>query len=136
MADQPSAVVVRGLTDLQRAFSRVSRDLGSGVREALEAAGEPVRSEASQLALQEISGMRRSRLPWWQMRVGVTRKVVYVAPVRRGMKSSGRERFRRPKLAPRLLDEAMIPALEHNRARLEGEILETLDDLFRMWERI
>jgi hypothetical protein len=134
MADQPiGAIAVRGMEDLQRAFRALSRDLGNGVREALEAAGDPVRSAAERLAVQEIS---RIGIPWSRMRVGVTRTSVYVAPVQRGVKSRGRQRLRRPNLAPLLLERALDPALEQNRDRVEDEVLETLDDLFRMWERI
>lgn len=139
MAGQ-GAIAVTGVADLQRAFGNLSRDLGKGVREALAAAADPVRADASLLAREEISGLARARTPigqsWWQMRVGVTRQSVYVAPVQRGVKSKGRGKRRRPNLAPLLLEKAMEPALERNRDRVEHEILSQLDELFARWEGI
>jgi hypothetical protein len=123
---------VEGLRELQRAFARLSHDLSGGVKEALEAAAEPVRSEAASLAHGAITGMSRSRLPWWQMRVGVTRSSVYVAPVRRGPRAGS---AKRPNLAPRMMNEAMLPALAQNQERVVAQVSRELDELFRFWER-
>lgn len=129
-------VRVKGATDLIRAFSVLDRNLGRGIKEALENAAEPVRSEAASLAQTQISGMARSRLPWWQMRTGSNLTTVYVAPQQRGVKTIGKRPRMRPNLATLLLGRAMEPALDNNADRVEDEVLETLDDLFRAWERI
>jgi hypothetical protein len=59
------------------------------------------------------------------MRTGITRKVVYVAPRQRGVKTRGADPRRRPNLAQLLLDRAMEPALD----RHEHEIVEAFDRL-------
>lgn len=129
-------LVVDGMADLQRALAIANRDVGSDVKAALESAADPVRFDAQKLALSEISGMARSRVPWHSMRVGVTRSLVYVAPVQRGVKSRTDRRRRRPNLFDRLLGDAMEPALERNITRVERELNDALGDLVRRWERV
>jgi len=126
---------VEGIADLQRSFFRLSRDLGSGVREALESAAEPVRSDASALARTQISGMARVRLPWWRMRTGVTRTSVYIAPEQRGVKG-GRlnDRKRRPNLVS-VMGPRMEEALARNRNKVENAVLDELDELAARWGR-
>lgn len=122
------AIRVEGLRELNRAFARADqvlhRDLTGGLREA----AEPVRADAESLALSSIP---RIGLPWSRMRVGVTRRVVYVAPQRRGRKR-GR---RRPNLAGLLMGRAMSPALERNRGEVESRVGRVLDTVGREWER-
>jgi hypothetical protein len=132
------AIRVEGLSELQRATSRLSREFGKGVREALEAAGEPIRSEASELAHSDISGMRRARLPWWRMRIGVTRSTVYVAPEQRGNKKRTRptprgqaESFKRE-----MIGKAMNPAVDHHIGEFPSQVNAELDDLFKAWGRL
>lgn len=128
---------VEGLAELQRATSRLSRDFGKGIREALEAGGEPVRADASDLAFTSISGMRRSRIPWWRMRIGVTRSSVYVAPEQRGVKSGrANDRRRRPNLKTPMLERALWPAVDRNAHRIEASVREEINDLFRTWSRL
>ena len=124
------------MAELQRAFGRLSRDLRGGVREALEAAAEPVRSDASNLARSNISGMARDKLAWWRMRVGVTTTEVYIAPERRGNK-------RRTRPTPRGQAEAFIaqmnPQMEaglaRNRDRVEKAVLDEIEELAARWGR-
>lgn len=126
------AVSVKGLRELNRAFARADRKLKTEKNDALKQAAEPVRREAEELAVLEIS---RIGIPWSRMRIGVTQRVVYVAPAQRGVKGRGNARRRRPNLAPRLMNEAMRPALDHNRR----QVVEKLDDMLRTvgreWER-
>ncbi len=58
------------------------------------------------------------------MRTGITQKLVYVAPRRRGLKQG---RGKRPNLAPLMMGRAMEPALEKNRPEVEREIERLLD---------
>jgi len=132
----PESLVVEGMNDLLRALSLVNRDLRSDVRTALEAAAEPVRFDAEHLALSEISGMVRSRIPWHGMRIGVTQREVYVAPRQRGLKSRTNDRRRRPNLFALLLQRAMEPALENNIGRVERELEDQLEQMRRLWEKI
>lgn len=133
----PAVLRVEGLGELRRATSRLSRDFGRGIREALEAAGEPVRQDASNLALNRISGMQRGRVPWHRMRIGVTRSIVYVAPEQRGVKG-GRvgDRRRRPRLKTPMLEKALYPAVEQNRDKIAGEVNAEVTALFRAWSRL
>lgn len=135
MANTPP-IRVQGLSELVRAFSTLDRNLGRGLREAVENAAEPVRQEASSLMRSEISGMARSRIPWWTMRTGSTRNGAYVAPVQRGVKGRPDDKRRRPNLVGIGLNKALVPALERNRERVEDSVLAEMDDLFRAWERI
>jgi hypothetical protein len=69
------------------------------------------------------------------MRIGIGRSIVYVAPIERGAKSRGDERKRRPKFGTKLMDEAMEPALERNRAVVETRLDRMLDEVANVWER-
>lgn len=123
------AVRVRGLRELNRAFARADRKLRLEKNDALRRAAEPVRDEAEQLAATEIS---RIGIPWSRMRVGVTTKVVYVAPRERGQKRGSRKR---PNLAGLLMGRAMQPALDRNREHVIDRIDDLLADVGREWER-
>jgi hypothetical protein len=107
------------MRELSAAFALAGREAQASLRIAEREAAEPVRSTAERLAVSEISGVRRGRKRWQQMRVGTTRTLVYVAPVQRGVKTTGRNQLRRPKFADLLMDRAMQPALERNEARVD-----------------
>jgi hypothetical protein len=129
------AIRLDGAFELKRAFTRLSKDLGGGVKEALESAAEPIRSQASSNARGEISGMARSRIPWWRMRTGVTAHSVYIAPEQRGVKS-GRinDRKRRPNLTT-VMRPHMERALADNRGSVVSNVQRELSELVRIWGR-
>jgi hypothetical protein len=112
-----TGVRVSGLRDLDRAFAKFGRDEKQALRGALASAVEPVRKRAEELADQNIRNIGPA---WEQMRVGVTTKVVYVAPSRRRGRNPN---LARPNLAPLLMDRAMSPALEES----IPEVVELLD---------
>lgn len=121
---------VEGLRELQRAFKRADGVLQHELRDGLRAAAEPVRLDAEREAVQSIT---RIGVPWSRMRVGVTQKIVYVAPKKRGVK--GRDsRLRRPNLF-RLLLTAMEVAAGRNQARVTQGLERVLDDVGRSFER-
>lgn len=124
-----AAVRVRGLRDLQAAFKVAGKAEQRELRDALADAGEPVRRSAELLALGTIS---RIGFDWSQMRVGVTSRVVYVAPRQRSR--SGNPRRKRPNLAGLLLGRAMEPALEANRTEVDRRVGVALDTVGRAWE--
>lgn len=126
------AVSVKGLRELNRAFARADKTLKREKNDALKDAAEPVRREAEALAVSNIS---RIGVPWSRMRVGVTQKVVYVAPKERGVRSRGDQRRRRPNLAGRLMDDAMQPALDHNHQKVVENLDHVLATVGRAWER-
>lgn len=115
-------VAVTGLRDLNAALAKADRATRLGVRAELRQVGEPVRSDAQQLAGTAIPRMAHSPA-WAGMRVGVTRSLVYVAPRKRGTR--GRTPRSRPNLAQLLMARAMEPALR----RHEGQTVERFDDM-------
>ena len=120
----PPAVVLRGQRELLAALAKADKQTRLGVRRELRNVAEPVKRDASALALSTIRRMTVSP-KWAGMRIGITRKLVYVAPRQRGTR--GRTRASRPNLANLLMDRAMQPALERNEHNLEARLGEALD---------
>ena len=120
----PPAVALRGQRELLAALAHADRETRLGVRADLRHIAEPVARDWEALALTQISGMQRSP-KWAKTRIGVTRRLVYVAPRQKGVR--GRGPRRRPNLAPLLLTRAMEPALERHRLQIERELEHTLD---------
>src|SRR5574337_885107 len=128
----PATVHVRGLRELNRAFAHADSKLKREKTDALRRAAEPVRRDAELLARLRITNIG---VEWSRMRVGVTQRAVYVAPKQRGVRSRAGQRFRRPNLAPLLMDDAMEPALDHNAGDVVRELEGVLADMERAWER-
>lgn len=132
-----TAIRVEGLNGLVDAFAAADRHVRDDLRDALQEAAAPVRSEAQMLAGTRIPHMGGTHRPWARMRIGIAgRSVVYVAPVERGTKSRGAKTVRgRPNLARLLLDRAMEPALADNTAKVEHRLDLLLDEVVTVWER-
>lgn len=124
-----STVRLRGFRELNRAFKVADRTLHKELQSELREAAEPVRSGSEELAR---GGIPRIGNEWWQMRVGVTTKVVYVAPKKR----SKDPRRKRPNLAGLLLGRSMEPALEANASVVEAHVGRALDTVGRVWEAV
>lgn len=107
-------VRVSGLRELERAFARFGAAEKKTLTVSLAAAAEPVRARAEELA---GTGIRNIGPRWQQMRVGVTTKLVYVAPKRRRGRNPN---LARPNLAGLLMDRAMSPALEEKQIEVVG----------------
>ena len=123
------SVKVRGLRELDAAFRLADKTLDRELRTALREAAEPVRQDAEALARANISHIG---IAWPQMRVGVTTRLVYVAPKQRSR--SGNPRLKRPNLATLLLGRSMEPALERNVGQVEARVGVALDTVGRAWE--
>src|SRR4030095_16888663 len=130
----PQAVRIKGLNGLIRAFGNADKALRDDMRDALQEAIAPVRSEAQRLAGTQISHLSPSR-PWVRMRSGVYTSVAYIAPVERGAKGRGNERRRRPGFADKLLSEAMEPALEGNQDVVADRFAGLINEVIDVWER-
>jgi hypothetical protein len=104
-----STVRVQGLRDLTTAFGNLDKNTSKELRTELRTAAEPVKQDAQMLS----HTIRRIGPSWSQMRVGVTKSTVYVAPKQRS-RNRGNPRFKRRNLATLLLDRALIPALDRN----------------------
>lgn len=124
MAAGAPKVAVNGLSELVRAFDVLQGKTKSEVRDALVKVGEPVRSAAEHEA---VANIRNIGAQWSLMRLGITPRMVYIAPAQR----SRRKASKRKNLAVLLLDRSMWPAA----AKHEHEVLEGLeravDDLTR-----
>lgn len=125
-------VRVEGLDSLRRAFRAYDKALATDLTDALEEAATPVRRDAQGLARATI---RRIGPTWSAMRIGTTRGVVWVAPVERGVRGRGNQRFRRPKFADLMMDRAMEPALRRNEATVIRRTDQALDEFARLWDR-
>lgn len=125
------AVSVEGLRELNRAFKAADAKLHKDLRGALKDAAEPVRSDAEHLAVLEIENVG---VRWSRMRVGVTQREVYVAPVQRGINTRGKERLRRPNLATLLTERSLEPALHQNIERVLHSVDHLLGDVEDTWE--
>jgi hypothetical protein len=124
MAEPGPAVVVKGMAEFQRALAHADRSSRLGVRRELRDIARPIANDAQQLALGTITGMAASP-KWAGMRIGVTRKLVYVAPRQKGARGKGPRA--RPNLADLMMSRAMEPALERHRGELETNVERMLD---------
>lgn len=129
MAGATSAIRIKGLKELNRAFTMADKETRSRLRESLKGVGEPVRVAAEGHALTEI----RNIGAWASMRVGIGRSIVYVAPKKRATRQPSRKRRN---LGTLLMERAMIPALEQNQETAVRLADEMLDKLGRDWEQV
>lgn len=132
MAVSEQTIAVRGLRDLTRAFAAADKTLQRELRTRLRDAAEPVRADAQASASREIRNVRENS-SWSRMRVGVTQRLVYVAPRERGAQRARQKR--RPQFGDLLMNRAMAPALERNRDRVLRELDDMLGDVGKAWER-
>jgi hypothetical protein len=121
---------VQGLRQMNAAFQKIDKDTAKRVNAGLKHAAEPVKTDAERLAFVDI---KRGRIPWWGMRIGVTKAFVYVAPKQRN-KRRGDPRFKRPNLAQKLLD-AELGGLRQNASKVEANVERTMTDLANEWGR-
>jgi hypothetical protein len=113
-------VRVRGLTELQSALKGCEVDVRQFDRKVLKQVGDPVAREAEQVAQSTI---RNIGGPWSRMRVGLTSRLVYVAPAQRGGRGNSR-----PNLA-RLLGRAMEQALAVKEPEVIAKLERALDEI-------
>lgn len=108
----PSEFRVKNLANLNRALRQADKDVRLGIRKEYRTVAEPVRADAERLA---VANIRNVGLPWSRMRIGITQRVVYVAPRQRGAR--GNRRLRRANFAG-LLGPQMQHALDRNRPEI------------------
>jgi hypothetical protein len=123
------AIIVEGYRELVKAFGAAEREVNREFRATLRKAAEPVRADAESMAVERIE---KVGLPWSRMKVGVTTRMVYVAPRQRGTRTRARKR---PNLAGLLLERAMMPALERNRGQVVDSVESMLGGVERVWDR-
>jgi hypothetical protein len=128
-----SGVVVRGLRELEILAAATGKTATKALNAELRLVAEPIRADAETFA---ASGIRRIGPRWSKMRVGVTRKLVYVAPRQRGLKARGRDPRARPKFADLMEQRAMEPALRKNEANIEASIETLFEKISHDWNRV
>lgn len=132
---QGAAVRVDGLDDLVRAFNAADRELKADLKDALLEAGAPVRRDAQILAPAQIRNLGAGD-PWARFRLMSLAggSQVAVAPVERGRKGRGNQRYRRPRFKQRLL-MPMEQALVRNRSHVVARLDAMLAEVKAVWER-
>ena len=123
-------VAVRGLQKLNRTFKHAPKETRAKIRQEYRTVAEPVQRAAERLAVSELA---RIGPVWSRMRVGITQRLVYVAPKARGARGRGDSR-RRPRFGDLLMERAMEPALDENRHRIEHDFSRMLDRLVDGWD--
>jgi hypothetical protein len=121
-----------GLRELERKFKEEGPKANREMRKKLRSVAEPLRVDAQDLAERTIP---RIGPKWGKMRVGVTTKAIYVAPVQRGVRTRGDTR-RRPNLADLIQTRAFEPALEKDTPMIVRAAEQVLDELADEWNRI
>jgi hypothetical protein len=125
-----NTIQVQGLTDLNRAFSRIDKTLKKSLTNTLKEAAEPVRQRADQLGPQRIHNLHPGDR-WSINRVGVTQRAVYVAPTK---SSRGRDQGKkRPNFRTLMLDRVYEPALEQKKDEVLERFDGLLDDITNAW---
>lgn len=109
-----SQIRVKGATELEAAFLGLRREVVAELRPALREIAQPVRELAAEKALASIPNIGAR---WARMRVGVTAKVVYIAPASRRSGGSPRKN-----LGPLLMDRAMQPALDESQDAIVAKL--------------
>lgn len=120
------------MRELQRLAAATGKEASKETRKALAEVAEPTRVDAERYA---ESGIRRIGPRWSRMRVGVTRRSVYVAPRQRGVKARGPDPRRRPRFADLMEERAMTPALEKNRDNFSRRVEDAFERIARNWNR-
>lgn len=132
-----NTIRVTGFETVSRGFARVGKTASKNLNKRLKEAIEPVRESAQELGPSRIRNMRRGRsrngVRWDAVRIGVTRRAAYIAPVERGVKGRGNQRLRRPNLTDLVLDRAYEPALAMNRSEVVDRFGRIFDDIQHAW---
>lgn len=127
------AVALKGYRELATAFAKSDKDTKKGLPLVMRQVAEPIRRDATSLTRTKI---RKMDDRWSQMRVGVTRTLVYVAPKQRGIKTRGHDPRRRgagymkaPDIGTMMMERGMEPALHRHEADVANAVERALDKL-------
>ncbi len=122
------AIRVEGLDELVKKFTYADKGLGREIRGAIRDAGEIVRVDAQERAVETIRNINYvgpNGQDWSRMRLGITGSaVVYIVPKSRRRGGSPRRR-----LGGLLVHRAMEPAAVANRSRVVKEIEDAIENL-------
>ncbi len=110
----PIRVSVNEVSFVNRALAHASTEMANGARKEIQALGKLVADDAQVLGLLRVDNLHKSP-GWSDMRVGQNSELVYVVPVRRGVRRGKRKR---PNFAVEMLEDAMRPAKKKNEAEI------------------
>jgi hypothetical protein len=114
-------VVVEGFADLMNATRLYARDTYLGLRKELREIARPVERAAEGKTIETFTNIGDK---WWNMRIGVTRNAVYVAPTQRSRYTRlDPYRYGRPGFANRLDREVMTPIQQ----QVEEPVMKAVD---------
>lgn len=123
-------IIIEGLDQIQRDLASSMPEVEKAVKIGIRDAAVPAAKLAENLSLTKIRNMRRS--PKWSVnRIGVLRSAVYIAPVKRGVKTRGPDPRRRPNLVALMLGRAYEPAVDVMGPVVEQQVLRVIDRAVR-----
>ena len=108
-------VYIENLAEIERALKKAGPLIAKAQNQGLREGAEPIRLDATRLAEDDISGMKRAKKqppPWSIQRVGQNIHEVYVAPKERGVKSKTDRSRRRPNFVNVMFGKSYNPSLE------------------------
>jgi hypothetical protein len=130
-----NAIYVNGFENVSRSFARVSKAANSNLRNRLKEAAEPVREAAQEYGPGRIRNLKHGSGPsganWGAVRIGVTQRAVYIAPVERGRGTN--EKRRRPNFKTLMLERAYEPAVADHRTEVVDRLGRIFDDIQHAW---
>jgi hypothetical protein len=126
------ALAVRNFQALNQTFKHAPKETRLALRREYRTIAQPVQRMAESLAATRISHLAAGS-PWARFRLGITQKLVYLAPRQNGVRGKGRRR--RSKFGGLLMSKAMEPALHLNEERVVRDFEELFDRLTRDWNR-
>jgi hypothetical protein len=126
----PGATVnVRDFQKVIRAYDRVGKAAKKSVRDNLKFAADPVLQTANRTSAPAIRNLKEGS-PWSKQRIGVTQRVVYMAPKVRGRNKN----IRRPNFRDLMMDRVYVPSLRVNADEVEKRLgSRVFDDLVHEW---
>jgi len=125
-------LTVQGFRELQGLFANASKESRKQMDVLEREVAEPVRQTAQSYA---VGGIPNIGYGWEQMRVGITRTLVYVAPKKRGVRGRGSP-LARPKFATLMDERAMTPAAVRTQPILEQRTAALFAEVARRWGAI
>jgi hypothetical protein len=118
-------VYVKGLAEVNYLLSKADKETRLGLRKEEREVAKPISSDAERLTVQNIPRTTLGKVRWWEMRIGVTQTLIYVAPKQKGVRGKGPKR--RKKFAPLMMERAMEPALKRHESEVEQRFEHVLD---------
>lgn len=125
-----NTIYVKGFENVTRSYARVGKAASRNLNKRLKEAAEPVREAAQELGPSRVRNLDFGD-DWSRVRLGATKRVVYIAPVERGRNKNPKRR--RPNFKDLMLERAYEPALAMNRSEVVDRLGRIFDDIQEAW---